>query len=418
VWDALEENFQLGLAALTEWKAQHGHLAVPRNQIVNGIKLALWISVRRRQYRQGVLSRDRIASLERIEFSWEPKDELWETGFAALEVFASREGHCLVPPNHIENDVQLTSWVYHQKALATRGKIPPEKMARLARIGFVQDSFIKHREDRALSALRSFKAREGHVKVPRTHVEHGFNLGTWLSSRRHQQDKTSPELKAALDAIGFSWNPYEDSFWETLGLVKEWIDKRGSSLVPTTEVYRGVRIGLWLNNLRKRFRDGELPADRIAAIEALGIPWSSTGAKWLELVQALSTFRDREGHLRVPNQFTEQGIPIGKRLHYLRSAYRKGILTKRQIEDLDNLGVIWDPLEEQWQRGIEVLKQFIKEHGHAQVPYNYEKDGFPLGVWRNARIGAKRRGALEKGKIQELDRLGFVWEVNAKGKRY
>jgi|GEM_PF-1524384 len=418
VWDALEENFQQGLTALTEWKARHGHLAVPRNQIVNGIKLALWISVRRRQYRQGVLSRDRIAALERIGFSWEPKDELWETGFRALEVFASREGHCLVPPNHIENGVQLTSWVYHQKALAAKGKIPPDKLARFTRIGFVQGSFIKHREDRALSALRSFKAREGHVKVPRAHLEDGFNLGTWLSSRRHQEYKTSPELKAALEAIGFSWNPYEDSFWETLNLVKEWISKRGSSLVPTAEVYRGVKIGMWLNNLRARFRDGELSADRIAAIEALGIPWSSTDAKWLKLVQALSTFRDREGHLRVPLDFTEQDLPIGRRLNYLRSAYRRGILTKKQIEDLDSLGVIWDPLEEQWRRGIEALKQFIKEHGHAQVPYDYEKDGFPLGVWRNARIGARRRGNLEKRKIQELDRLGFVWEVSAKGKRY
>ena len=291
-------------------------------------------------------------------------------------------------------------------------------MARLARIGFVQGSFIKHREDRALSALRSFKAREGHVKVPRTHVEHGFNLGTWLSSRRHQEDKTSPELKAALEAIGFSWNPYEDSFWETLALVKEWIGKRGSSLVPVTEAYRGVKIGLWLNNLRKRFRDGELPVDRIAAIEALGIPWSSTDARWVELIQAFSAFRDREGHLRVPLRFTEQDVPIGLRLNYLRSAYRKGTLTDIQVKDLENLGVVWDPLEEQWQRGVGVLKQFIKEHGHAQVPYNYKQDGFPLGEWRNAKIGAKRRGTLEKSKIQELNRLGFVWEVNAKGKRY
>jgi hypothetical protein len=356
-------------------------------------------------------------ALESIGFSWDTKEELWESGFSALTSFALREGHCLVPPNHIENDIKLTSWVHHQKALAARGKIPQEKLARLKKIGFVQDSFLRHREETALSALRSFKAREGHVNVPRAHLENGFRLGAWVTTRRVQMAETSTELKTSLDALGFVWKPYEASFWETLKLVEQWIQENGTTLLPSSEVYRGVKVGLWLNNLRNRYRAGELSPDRISAVEALGIPWSPVDTKWLILMNAFTSFHSREGHLRVPLKFVEGGVPIGSRLNYLRSAYRKKILSETQIKDLENLGIVWDPLEEQWQRGLSALREFRQAHGHAQVPYDYEHRGFPLGVWRNAKIGARRRGQLEPRKIQELDELDFIWKVNRKGSR-
>ena len=35
----------------------------------------------------------------------------WEEGFAALTTFKAREGHCRVPPLHVEGTFKLGQWV-------------------------------------------------------------------------------------------------------------------------------------------------------------------------------------------------------------------------------------------------------------------------------------------------------------------
>lgn len=65
--------------------------------------------------------------------------------------------------------------------------------------------------DRAVAALRQFKAREGHVKVPRQHVEeytdadgarHRIRLGVWKSNVRSRRSSMSEEQQAVLDELG------------------------------------------------------------------------------------------------------------------------------------------------------------------------------------------------------------------------
>ena len=69
---------------------------------------------------------DRFKRLNDIGFVWDPVADEWEAGFAKLEQFKTREGHCRVPAGHIEDGYKLGFWVALQRKsrklmLAVRG---------------------------------------------------------------------------------------------------------------------------------------------------------------------------------------------------------------------------------------------------------------------------------------------------------
>jgi len=58
-----------------------------------------------------------------------------------------------------------------------------------------------------LTALRRFVEREGHARVPLSHKEGEFSLGSWVSNQRpsYNDKRLSAERIADLDALGFVW---------------------------------------------------------------------------------------------------------------------------------------------------------------------------------------------------------------------
>ena len=117
---------------------------------------------------------ERGQRLDAIGFVWNPLDEAWEEGFAALTTFKTREGHCLVPQNHVEGTFKLGTWVSNQRA--NRDKTSAERRRRLDAIGFVWDTRESAWEE-GFAALTSFKACEGHCLVPRR--SHRRSIQAW-----------------------------------------------------------------------------------------------------------------------------------------------------------------------------------------------------------------------------------------------
>ena len=54
---------------------------------------------------------ERRQRLDAIGFVWDALESRWEEGFAALKTFKAREGHCLVPADHVEGTFKLGQWV-------------------------------------------------------------------------------------------------------------------------------------------------------------------------------------------------------------------------------------------------------------------------------------------------------------------
>jgi hypothetical protein len=87
---------------------------------------------------KATLAPERVQRLDEIGFVWDPFTAGWEAGFATLEVFKKREGHCRVPNRHKEGDHRLGIWVGTQRA--KKATLTPERLQRLDEIGFVWDA--------------------------------------------------------------------------------------------------------------------------------------------------------------------------------------------------------------------------------------------------------------------------------------
>ena len=72
-------------------------------------------------------------------------------------------------------------------------------------IGFVWDPLESAWEE-GFAALKNFKAREGHCRVPERHIEGTYKLGQWVGVQRRTRDTMPAERKQRLDAIGFIWD--------------------------------------------------------------------------------------------------------------------------------------------------------------------------------------------------------------------
>ena len=58
---------------------------------------------------------DRFKRLNDIGFVWDPVADEWDAGFAKLEQFKTREGHCRVPTGHIEDGYKRGFWAALQR---------------------------------------------------------------------------------------------------------------------------------------------------------------------------------------------------------------------------------------------------------------------------------------------------------------
>ena len=65
-------------------------------------------------------------------------------------------------------------------------------------------------------------------------TEDGFNLGTWVNSRRqeYKKGKLSEPRRKALEALpGWVWDPFEEDFQEGLKYLKAYVAREGNARV-------------------------------------------------------------------------------------------------------------------------------------------------------------------------------------------
>jgi hypothetical protein len=102
--------------------------------------LASWVTIQRERKASGKLSSERKRRLNAIGFVWDPLDSSWEAMFTELKRYKDEHGDCNVPGDWGEN-TKLANWVGNQRQLQKKGKLSPERKARLDAIGFDWDPY-------------------------------------------------------------------------------------------------------------------------------------------------------------------------------------------------------------------------------------------------------------------------------------
>ncbi|MEB8515136.1 helicase associated domain-containing protein, partial [Acidithiobacillus ferriphilus] len=134
VWNVWDDTWTQGLTALRAFVEREGHTKVHDKHVEpDGFKLGNWVGSRRYDYRQGILSAERIAELEAVPgWVWGARADAWKQGLDALRTFVAREGHATIPKRHVEPDgFKLGSWVRNRRQEFRIGRMSAERIAEL-----------------------------------------------------------------------------------------------------------------------------------------------------------------------------------------------------------------------------------------------------------------------------------------------
>ncbi|KAG7372913.1 helicase domain protein [Nitzschia inconspicua] len=128
-----------------------------------------------------------------------------------------KHGHLLVPHSYLPNP-KLAQWVkrqrhqYKRKHVGHHSTLTDDREEKLLAVGFIFDSHRAGWYER-FETLKAFYLAHGHCGIP-TKFEDG-SLNVWMKHQRRQyvvfmngkKSTMTEERIAALNSIGFNWNP-------------------------------------------------------------------------------------------------------------------------------------------------------------------------------------------------------------------
>lgn len=243
VWSHFDVAWEEGLSAARGWAAEHGHLLAPLDATFQGAKVGIFLKNARAAARKaaeneqrraeglavqssaGALSDSRREQLEEIDASWCPTWPVtWQRCFHLVRMHLDAGGTLPTGAGEVlRQGEDLGRWVtsvrYGWDQLTTVQQWMCEQV--LGITPATEEEKPKPRPTQAdkwtanLAAAQQFYEREGHLQVPRKHVETvlsedgwelQFRLGAWVSNQRSRVATLTPERMEQLSTIGMRWS--------------------------------------------------------------------------------------------------------------------------------------------------------------------------------------------------------------------
>jgi hypothetical protein len=279
IWDDLEYKWEQAYAGLVNYKKQYGHSNVTQDCLVDGVSLGLWVSNQRANYKNNKLSEIQIEKLNSINFVWNSLDEMWNSCYICLVEYKKQNGHCRVPRSYEVAGISLGQWTVTQRTNFKNNKLSAKRIVNLEALGFQWEpgnAFNDHRWEQNFDALVKYKTIYNSVNVDRNAVVDKINLGNWVATQRqlYREGNMSQYRTEKLNGIGFKWEADYEYLWdEKYNIMLELNRKNIVSSINKDSIIDGVKIGSWISEQRKAYKQGKLSQERIDKLNAIGIQW-------------------------------------------------------------------------------------------------------------------------------------------------
>ncbi|WP_424864253.1 Helicase associated domain protein [Streptomyces sp. SAI-163] len=242
IWSHYDVAWEEGLSAARGWAAEHGHLLAPLDAAFQGYRVGIFLKNARAAARKaaeieqrraeglpvqssaGALSDERREQLEEIDASWCPSWPVtWHRCFHLVrmhldagEALPTKAGDVLRQGEDLGRWVQSVRLGWDQ--LTTVQQWLCEQVLGIEPA--TEDEKPKPRRTQAdkwamnYEAAKQYYEREGHLQVPRKHIERivgddqeerEHRLGTWIGNQRSRAATLTPERIEQLAAIGMRW---------------------------------------------------------------------------------------------------------------------------------------------------------------------------------------------------------------------
>ncbi|MCR5728708.1 MAG: Helicase associated domain protein [Lachnospiraceae bacterium] len=330
---------------------RYGNLNVPYDYLTDkGWKLGRWVGVQRLNYRKndGSISEERVRRLSLIGMDWHtPEEKSWSKAFSALKAYKDSFGNVEVPAEYKTDDgMALGRWLRNIRTKHDEGALKAYQSERLELLGVRWGSVFDSRWQACYEKALEYYSLHSDLLVPKSYeTADGVKLGTWISGQRaaFRKGKLREEQIKLLDAIGMSWNRYENK-WDIGYECALLYHGAGGDINSVPDEYEkdGVHLKSWLSTQRIRYHEGKLSADRQKALEKLGMNWNLHENQWDNGYRHAVSFVEEHGDLTVPTRYEcMDGFKLKSWLNNQRTSYRKGKLSLHQVNRLEAIGMSW-----------------------------------------------------------------------------
>ncbi|MFG3309997.1 Helicase associated domain protein [Streptomyces wuyuanensis] len=249
VWSHVDIAWEEGVTAARGWAAEHGHLLAPAHAVHQNYRVGIFLKNARAAARKaaeieqlraeglpvdsetGALSPERRNDLEEIDPSWCPAWSInWQRAFHLTRRHLDEGGTLPSEPGALTRQGEdLGRWVRTQRH--GWDKLTAGQQWMLGTILGVEPADSAAEQPKPctthadawslnLAAATQYYEREGHLQVPRKHVEtvslstvgseepeqRDVRLGTWISNQRSRATTLAAERVEQLTAIGMRWS--------------------------------------------------------------------------------------------------------------------------------------------------------------------------------------------------------------------
>ena len=363
----------------------------------------------------------------------------WEKHYQQLIKFKEEHGHLSIPTKYKEN-LKLSMWMSNQRVNYHKGTMTPERKKRLDELGFIWRKRERTPKtyyfwDMMYQEIQEFEKKYGHLAVPYSFIwKEDMPLGLWAANQRSRYNRGElTELQIQrLNDIDFIWDVGKWSWEQRYEELVRYSLKHGNCHVWYTEIGQvwencpmlNTTFGEWVRKQRLMYSKGELTEYQIKKLEDLGFDWEydNREKQWDCMLDELVKYGEKLGTVNFSKFRPEHPhYDISSWANNQRMRYRKGKLSKRRIQKLENIGFVWDlattykgrkryQATKLWLASLEELKDYLTD-GEIDMP-SLRKNNQSLYTWATKQLRAYRKGAMEGFKIQLFEEAGFDLAVN------
>ncbi|MGN5631046.1 helicase associated domain-containing protein, partial [Streptomyces sp. AC154] len=410
-----EQAFQTGLAQAHAYHQQHGHLAVPKEDVPHGYPLGQWIANLRSSHIR--MPAHQAAALNGVYPWWNvPWSTLWQRTWHQVRAHTAAHGPLQPARGFPTTNYSLGEWLYLQ---CTRyPALHPEQQRLLTQIGIDAPASAAARPRRRSSAerfqvglahARAFADVHGNLAaVTHTAMHDGYRLGQWLGNQRRGRRSDRRPLPAdraqALAEIDLWWNPPWGLSWQ-----RHYYRAHGAAAGRLFQAEDGfASIGdsgaadwLW----RQCVTYNELHPEQRQLLADIGITAGvARTAREHARTAAAAPVLDAEDPTGQAGRAADPATPT--------SARRRAAEPNRPREPRSRLGHR-DDLRQGFETALAHARAWHAENGHLVVPRDTRHDGYPLGWWlfsqRNRAKQRARDGLPPSSHLTELTAIDPWW---------
>ena len=338
-------------------------------------------------------------------------DEKWYEGFNHFKEYIEEFKTILVSQKYVCKDgYRLGFWISQNRInYLARNESQEYKMKK--HLGTMKEYQIKALNDVGMiwdvleyQWFQGLKYFDEYIKefntsyASKTVIYKDYKLGAWLSRQRldYNNNELSQERIDLLNQRNMIWDcsiNYNEMFENGFKYLEKYVKLYGNALVPEEFVIDDFTLGRWINSQRRKYKNylvpgtnkscGTLTNEQVKRLEALGMVWDVLENQWDIGYEKFKKYVKTNKHSVISVGCVFEDFPLGTWICHRRADYKKGKLSKEQIDSLEKLGMIWKANNKGSSSFPEYLIYcyFKSIYGENKVFYRDKSLGFEIDVY-------------------------------------